>query len=316
MVNLKTFDLNLLRVFEAVYRERSVSNAADGLGLSQPAVSNALKRLRGQVADKLFVRTRRGLEPTPVGQRLYQSITVGMDAIRAGLLQSSDFEPKETERVFNLIMTDVGAEKFLPGVLRAIEATAPNIRLNVQEADADRIAPLLETGAADLAIGRLQLGDGLISQMMDVSSPVVLVRDSHPIISETANGSAVMSEEYFRGRHILVNPRGASSNPLLRVFQKNGVNARQVVLTMTSFASVPHIIRETDLIATVPEGIIRELTAGGGLTYFPLPFELERNYVYQWWHQRNNMDPGLIWLRNLFDSQRTKIRPDDLDLKG
>ncbi|MBR9763391.1 MAG: LysR family transcriptional regulator [Rhodobacteraceae bacterium] len=316
MVNINTFDLNLLRVFEAVYRERSVTEAAHVLGLSQPAVSNALKRLRDQLSEKLFIRTRLGLEPTPAGERLFHAISSGMDAIRSGIVQSASFDPASSERMFRIVMTDVGAAKFLPGILRTMEERAPRIRLDIAEADADRIEGLLDTGAADLAIGRLRLKEELRSQLMDVSSPVVLLREGHPAITQRPEGAVVRLEDYFRARHILVNPRGASANPLLRVFEKNGVSARQQVVTMKTLAAVPYILRQTDLVATVPEGVIEQMTAGGGLAYFPLPFDMERNYVYLWWHERNMADPAHVWLRNLFDAQRVKLRPGDLDLKG
>ncbi len=304
MINLSAFDLNLLRVFEAISRDRSVSVAADKLGLSQPAVSNALARLRHLVGDPLFVRSRQGMEPTPVAMRLGEAIHSGLNTIRAGLSVGLWFDPATSTRRFTVIMTDVGEICFLPHVLQTLARTAPGVDLAIIEFGLEGYEDLLESGRADLAIGRVKLADSFLNEPLHISSFLAVLRSDHPLLERDAHERPCITyESYMDAPHIEVMPRGASGNPVEQALARDGRTAsRRVALSVPHAAVLPSIIAGTDLIATVPDRCAPALLASGGLTAVKVPFAVEQNHVRQWWHRRNDQDPGHRWLRALYVS--------------
>ncbi|WP_198029428.1 LysR family transcriptional regulator [Bradyrhizobium sp. WSM3983] len=300
MLNLRTFDLNLLRVFEAISSDLSVSKAAEKLCLSQPAVSSALNRLRQQFNDPLFVRTKTGMQPTPKAIRLAQAVNDGLATIRAGLASGMDFDPANSERRFTLLMTDTGEIAFLPPLLSILGRSAPHIDLVVMESGLASSEEMLESGAADLVIGRIKLSDSLCSQWIHKSEFVVLLSQSNPRLQFAADGEARISfDDYVAAPHILVQPRGASPDPIGTALLERAAN-RRIALSIPHTTVLPMIIGETELIATVPKIVATALCASGGLHAVPTPFSIEPNHVYQWWHKRNSEDSGHRWLRSIF----------------
>lgn len=302
MVNLRTFDLNLLRVFEAVHHDRSVSIAADKLGLSQPAVSNALNRLRLQFDDPLFVRTARGMSATPKAERLAEAIGVGLTTIRAGLSSGVDFDPATSERRFTLLMTDVGEISFLPVLLSELGRNAPNISIHVREAGLSTYEDLLESGTADLAIGRIKLSDRMHGAQIHSSEFVVLLGRSNPILRRDAQGACSIDyQAYLNAPHVMVQPRGAAGDPVREALGPDASRLR-IALSIPHATVLPMIMGDTDLIATVPKVCAANLVATGALCAVPPPFPVEPNYVFQWWHRRNQRDAGHRWLRAIFSN--------------
>jgi DNA-binding transcriptional LysR family regulator len=300
MINLRNFDLNLLRIFEAVFKDGSVSKAADKLGLSQPAVSNALNRIRRQFEDPLFVRTNKGLEPTLKAQQLAEAVSQGLTTIRAGLTATANFDPAVSQRRFTLLMTDVGEIAFLPKVLPTIQKRAPGIVLTVNEFGMERYGELLESGAADLAIGRLRLPDNLCRAAIHTSPYVVVMSRANKSVTVDAAGVASISfEDYINAPHIFVMPRGASGDPVTEALGER-TSRRRVVLSIPHAVALPMIIGDSDMIATIPKVCADQLVAGGALMQVPAPFFIEQSLVYQWWHRRNLNDPGHRWLRDIF----------------
>ena len=299
MVNLRTFDLNLLRIFEALVQDQSVSRAADRLGLSQPAVSNALNRMRQQMDDPLFVRTHNGMEATPKAEQLATALLQGLTMIRAGLAAGTDFEPATAKRSFNLLMTDVGEIAFLPRVLATLKQSAPYIDLNVAEQGQERYGELLEAGMADLAIGRLDLPGTLTSQYIHTASYVVMVSRANPHLKQSASGKAFMSlEDYLSAPHVHVRSRGASGDPVAEALSEN-VMKRRIALSIPHATALPLIIGNTDLIATVAKACA-DYMVYPGLCYVEPPFPIPEAAIHQWWHKRNTNDPGHRWLRQTF----------------
>lgn len=305
MVNIRTFDLNLLRVFEAVINDSSVSRAAEKLGMSQPAVSNALNRLRRQLNDPLFVRTPQGMEATPKAYELSIAVNSGLTTIRAGLLAGTTFDPATSERNFTLLMTDVGEISFLPVLLSELRRSGPYINVQVIESGVEGYTELLESGMADLALGRIQLADRFCSEMIH-SSPftILLSRRNRMLEGKVPNADGdyeISYAEYLSGRHVLVQPRGASADPIRDAL---GVDAkrRQIALALPHATVLPMIMGDTDLLATIPRVAARNLLAIGGLCTAAVPFTIEENVVYQWWHRRNSADAGHQWLRQILAS--------------
>ena len=300
MVNVRTFDLNLLRIFEALIQDRSVSRAADRLGLSQPAVSNALNRMRHQFGDPLFVRTHAGMEPTPKAQGLAESILHGLTTIRSGLAAGTDFDPATSRRKFTLLMTDVGEVAFLPGVIARLRERAPLIDLHVSEYGIERYDELLETGFADLAVGRINLPDRLLSQVVHTSPTVVLLAKTNPRLSQSADGTPFITlDDYMAATHVFVMPRGASSHAMAQALGPRASQLR-IALSIPHATVLPMIIHDTGLIATVPKVCADQLIENDELCYVAPPLTIEPTDVLLWWHKRNHKDPGHRWLRGVF----------------
>jgi DNA-binding transcriptional LysR family regulator len=298
MHNANTFDLNLLRIFDALVREGSVSSAADRLGLSQPAVSNALKRLRTLLGDPLFVRTRRGMEPTAFALRLCSPVQDGLAQIRAGLSQAVTFDPTTSEATFTLLMNDVGAALFLPPVLQRLNKLAPGIDLHVYERDHADYEDALDSASADLAIGRVILSKTFQSEFLLKSLYVAILRTDHPALSRRRGVRPFLSmNDYVAGHHVMVSPRGATSNPVERALSPMRLS-RRVALNVPHATSLVNILPDTDLIATVPDKCIEFLCRDKRLTWAELPIRIEPNMIYQWWHKRHEYDAGHRWLRS------------------
>jgi DNA-binding transcriptional LysR family regulator len=301
-VNLRNFDLNLLRIFEAIFQDRSVSKAADRLALSQPAVSNALNRMRRQFADPLFVRTQVGMEPTPKAQQLALAVQQGLTTIRAGLISGFDFDPAESRRCFTLLMTDVGELAFLPAVLPKLIKQAPYVDVSVIEFGLERYEELLNSGMADLAIGRIKLPDALLAETIHTSPFVVLMgRDNRRLQLQPDGTPSIAFEDYLEAPHVFVMPRGASGDPVTEALG-DMARLRRIAISIPHATVLPAILVDTDLIATVPKVCADQLTASGNLCTAQAPFPIQPSIVQQWWHRRNTTDPGHQWLRLLFAS--------------
>lgn len=311
MVNLRTFDLNLLRVFEAVVQDRSVSKAADRLGLSQPAVSNALNRMRHHFADPLFVRTHDGMEPTPMAQQLAETVLHGLTTIRAGLNSGATFVPETSTRRFTVLMTDVGEIAFLPPALATIRATAPNVKLSIVEFGKERYEELLDSGIADLAVGLVNLADTLESQEIHASPFVVVLCRTNPRLRYRGNGEAYITiEDYLDAPHVYALARGSSGDPVSNALSALGAK-RDIALALPHASVLPMIMPGTELVTTVPKVCADYFVASGALCQVELPVAITHNFVRQWWHKRNTNDPGHIWLRRLFADVGAHRNDDD-----
>jgi DNA-binding transcriptional LysR family regulator len=186
MIKLQVFDLNLLRVFDALVRERSVARAADRLSLTAPAVSNALKRLRMAFDDPLFVRTRHGMEPSELALKLCAPIQDGLYSIRTALTSTVAFDPKSSSRQFRLLMNDVGMAAFLPGVVLRLTRAAPGVDLIITERDHADYENALDSGTEDLAVGRVRLSAAFRSELIATSENVAILRCDHPALRRAA----------------------------------------------------------------------------------------------------------------------------------
>ncbi|AJE46743.1 LysR family transcriptional regulator [Celeribacter indicus] len=296
MINPNNFDLNLLRVFDALIRERSVSAAADRLCLSQPAVSNALNRLRNLLDDPLFVRTRQGMEPTPFALRMKEPVQDGLLRIRAGISQILTFDPQQSDRTFKLIMNDVGSASFLPGIMAQLMVDAPNIDIEVCEIGHSGYEDLLDSGSADLAVGRVVLSDTFRSQFLVRTQYVAILRQGHPALGEENGESVLTREAYATAQHVIVTPAGAPSNPVERTLASLNLD-RRIALRLPHATSLVNILPATNLISTLPERCRDFLTAERGLVAVRLPIPIEPNVIQQWWHRRHDYDVGHQWFR-------------------
>jgi DNA-binding transcriptional LysR family regulator len=294
-MNLDKLDLNLLRVFAAVHAHGSASAAAEALGVTQPAVSNALRRLRDAVGDELFTRTAQGVAPTPLADRLAASVTPALAMLRDGLEPAARFEPATAKRKFNVLMSDIGEIAFLPGLLRWLQADAPGVRLETTTLSAREARLAMEAGTLDLAVGFLpDLKAGFYQQRIFSQTYVCMVRAGHPHV-----GASLTLKGFRESRHAVVNAQGTGHGIVQTMFERAGVEP-EVVLKLPHFLAVPIVIAETDLVVTVPQRLGEVFARILPVRLLPHPLRIPPFQVNQYWHRRYHADPANQWLRANF----------------
>lgn len=294
-VDIRSLDLNLLVIFDAMARLRSVNKAAEAVGLSQPATSGALARLRSVFDDPLFVRSGSRMEPTPRALELAPAVRRVVQTITGEILQPSGFDPATADRSFTILTPDIGEVAFLPGVLRRIRTQAPNVRLHAVSRPRAAAASALESGDAELAVGFFpDLHKANFYQQ-------ALFKTSYSCIASAANAGAASRmtlKQYLAARHIVVRPDGREH--LLDQFLDDKGWHRHVTLELSHFMSLVSILPGTDLIATVPEDIATVVGRHVALKRIELPFKAPQLQVQQYWHRRMQNDAANKWLRSLF----------------
>ena len=293
-MNVSDLDLNLLRVFDAIASEGSVTVAGERIGVSQPAMSNALARLRQLFGDPLFVRTPRGMRPTPFAQQLAQPVRDALRLIQGALQQHAGFEPKSSTNTFRFHMSDIGEMVFLPGLLERVKRAAPGIRIEVVRIPIKEVHAALEAGELDLAVGFLPgLTTGMRQQALFREHYVCMLRADHARIGAT------MSAKQFRSAdHVLVSYTGTGHQVIGETFVREGL-AERIAVRVPHFLVVPMILARTDLIVTVPSRVAAVFAQMGNFKVLPLPLRVPSFEVRLHWHQRFHQDPANRWLREV-----------------
>ena len=293
-MNVGDLDLNLLRAFDAVLRDGSVTAAGDRLGLSQPAMSNALSRLRRLLDDPLFVRTPGGMRPTPFAQRLAAPVRQALDLIQTTLAQQAAFDPRTSQRSFRLQLSDVGEIVFLPALLEHLEREAPGVRIDTGQLPQDEVSEALSAGEIDLAVGFLPgLSAGVVSRRLFRDRYVCLVRADHPRI-----GSRITLAQFLAASHVLVSARGSAHEIVEQTLRNKGL-ARRIALRVPHFTVIPMILARSDHMVIVPEGLTRAIARFGRFKSLKPPVDIPALDVRVHWHERFGRDPGIVWLRGV-----------------
>ncbi|HWM44451.1 MAG TPA: LysR family transcriptional regulator [Burkholderiales bacterium] len=288
-MNVRELDLNLLRVFDAVLRGRSVTAAAAQLALTQPAVSNALARLRGAFDDALFLRTPQGMAPTPFARELAEPVRQALALLEAALAHGPGFDPATSSRSFRFYMSDLGQIEFLPPLLERLQRSAPQVRLEAVALEPEDIAGALAAGSLDLAIGFLPaLGPPLRRRALFKDPYLCLMRADHPI-------SALTRKKFLEASHALVTYRGGH-RVVEEALERAGVG-RRIALRVPHFTVVPMVLERTDLILTLPARVARVFERRGSLKALPPPVPIPLAEVAVHWHERFDADAGNRWLR-------------------
>ena len=293
-LNLKDLDLNLLVVFDQLLVERRVSRVADNLGLSQPAVSNALARLRKVTDDPLFLRTTKGMEPTPFAQQLAGPIAQALGMIQGAINQRMSFEPSTAQREFTIGMTDVGEIYFLPALMDELAKVASGVRMRTVRTTAINLRDEMEAGRVDLAIGLLpHLKAGFLTRRLFKQRYVCMFRKGHRL-----DKRKVTLAEFCAARHVVVVSEGTGHGKVDELMARGGV-VRDVVLTVPHFVAVGQLLHHSDMVATVPERLAQALAGPFDLAYVPHPAKLPEIAINVFWHARYHRDPANEWLRGL-----------------
>jgi len=291
-MNVQDIDLNLLRVFDAVLRERGVTPAAARLGLTQPAVSNALARLRSLFGDALFVRTAAGMDATPFARGVSEPVRQALALLESALAHGPGFEPAGSTRGFRFYMSDLGQIEFLPPLVERVQKAAPGVRLEAVSADLEHIADALGTGALDLAVGFLPtLGPPVERRALFRDPYLCLMRADHP-----AAKSRFTKKRFQEASHVLVTYRSGGHRVIEEALERAGV-ARRIALRVPHFTVVPMVLERSDLILTLPARVARVYERQGKFKTVPPPIPMPPAEVAVHWHERFEADPGNRWLR-------------------
>jgi DNA-binding transcriptional LysR family regulator len=291
-IHSKKFDLNLLLAFDALLRERNVSRAAEHLGLTQSAMSHALRRLREFYEDPLFVRIGDAMKPTPFAEEMGDSVLEIVSAVQHKLLAQASFTPMSSTRVFSLCMTDMGELVFLPRLISELQIVAPNCRIRTSQLPTEHIANSLERGDTDLAIGSHYIQDpNLFQQELFTHSFCSIVSTTYPC-------NEVSLEQFLSMKHVSVVLSDRSKR--YDQFIDELGHQRQIYLTTPHFITVPMILEKNpNLIATVPSELGKTFLRYNAVKVIKTPIKSPSLHLRQYWHPRHHHDPGNIWLRQL-----------------
>lgn len=299
-MNFAAFDLNLLRVFDALMRERNVTRAGERIGLSQPAVSAALGRLRAIFDDELFVRSAGQMEPTPRAVMLAEPIGDALRRVELAVGGSIRFDPESARREFAVWGTDYVSYLLAPPLLATLAATAPGIVIRFVDGRVGSIPLLLQAGEVDLAIEVMhELTDPLHSQFLLRERYVVIAAARHPEFGAdpgTGPRSTLDVELYCRLPHVLHSLTGSISGNVDAALAAIG-RGRNVALSLPHFFTIAEVVAGSAMIATFPERLARRLAPLLRLRLFDPPIELAPIALAMTWHRRNDSDSGHLWLR-------------------
>jgi DNA-binding transcriptional LysR family regulator len=293
-MELTDIDLNLLVLFQQLIVERRVSKVADNLGLTQPAVSNSLAKLRRTFNDELFLRTPSGMVPTAFAEQLAEPIGYALGMIHSGLNQSAQFDPASVKRTMTIGMTDIGEIVFLPSLLERLGHEAPGITLNTVRNTAVNLRDDMESGKVDLAIGLLpQLKAGFFQRRLFTQRYVCLFKTGHPL-----DRPRVTLADYKAAEHLQIVSAGTGHSKVDELIHKAGIQ-RIVRLTVPHYVSVGHILQRTALVATVPERLANTLVEPFSLTFRTHPVKLPDAPINVFWHAKVHREPSSQWLRGV-----------------
>ncbi|QIA54570.1 LysR family transcriptional regulator (plasmid) [Pantoea agglomerans] len=288
------YDLNLLPVLLVMMEERNVTRAAERLGITQPALSNALNRLRETLNDPLFIRERYGMRPTPKAEQLAQVVGAALSSIDKVILGQQDFDPLNATRLFTLAPNSYVEFIMMPAIVARLRSCAPGIRLRLTPFGNDVTETGVISGNTDMVLGRIvEPPDNLVVQHLINEGLACVIRADHPLVGENLS-----AEQYEQLKHVNVLPPGRMRAGLYQALEQRGLR-RQVAVSVTHFLAVPEMIAVTDYCATLPRLICQHLSRDQRLRIVPAPVDLGTFPVEMGWHARYRDDPAHRWFRTL-----------------
>ena len=299
-LNFRTLDLNLLRVFDVVMAERNLTRAAERLSITQPAVSNALKRLRESVGEELLTRAPSGVRPTPRAEALWPEVRSALGNLQAALAPG-EFDPQADAASFRIAMADATAALYMPPLVSHIEHSQALVDLRVLPLTTRDPSPMLERGDADLAIGHFpETVAALASQgsesalrhaQLHASEYVCVMRAGHSLADRELTLDA-----YCAARHLLVSFSGRPHGLVDQALAAQG-RERRIVLTVNQYFTAGRVVAQSDLLAVLPSSLVGATGYRERVVTRPLPFHLAGLHVAMLWHRRHERASSHEWLR-------------------
>lgn len=292
-MKLTGIDLNLFVVFEAIYTERNLTRAAGVLNVTQPAVSNALARLRAHFDDPLFARRGGAMAPTPVAQSLILPVRQALARLRSGLDQRARFDPETSGRTFHIAMRDASAAMLLAPLARHLARAAPNVQVQTHLVDRAEIGMELAAGTLDLAIDipELQRAD-LMTMPLIADRYVCVMRQGHPDA-----GKPMTLDRFTALRHVAISSRRRGRTLIEAALARAG-RQPNTVMRVPMFQMALDLVRGSDLIATLPSALARDFDVATA----ELPFASPALDSLLYWHRNAESDPGNMWMREAIRS--------------
>lgn len=296
------YDLNLFPVFLAMMEERNVTRAAERLGMTQPALSNALTRLRTLLHDPLFIRERYGMQPTQKALELSPVIAAALASMDDVILGQQEFDPAQTKQLVTIAPNSYVEFVLMPAIVAQLRAKAPGLKLRLTPFGTDLAETGVISGSTTMVIGRItEPPDNLVVQHLMEDSLACVVRADHPTITDS-----ISVAQYEHLKHVNMLPPGRLKAGLFQALERKGLK-REVVVSVTHFLAIPEIIAVTDYCATLPRQICQRLATDPRLKVLPAPVDLGTFPVEMAWHVRYRHDPAHRWLRTLITEIATKI---------
>lgn len=291
-MNLKSVDLNLLVVFDAIFTEGSLSRAADRVAMSQPATSNALARLRVAMDDPLFTRRGYGMEPTVRARQIAKPIRQALDVLQAGLSTNAEFDFRTARESFSIATEDFGDVVILPRLMNWLSKVAPMITVKVASERAG--AALMETrrGSIDIALDYIPAEHSqLVVQHLMREERVCVMRNDHPRIAE-----AITLDTYLSLPHLVLNRKLAGGAVVTQELARRSLT-RNVAMEVPHYLSMPAVLLQTDYISTMPRRVAQVVAEHFRLKIVRLPLELPDMSIYMSWNGARTSDPSHRWFR-------------------
>jgi DNA-binding transcriptional LysR family regulator len=296
-MNFAAFDLNLLRVFDALMRERSVTRAGEQIGLSQPAVSQALNRLRALLDDQLFVRRGTEMAPTPRAEDIAPTIRNALSLVEAALTGDRGFDPAEASRTFTLIGSDFFSTTVMPDLFARLAAEAPGVRLRLVDSAIGDVERLLQEDAVDLAVERpLTVADWVSREALFTSAFKVVAAKGNRALAAVAPGSAIPLDLFCRLPQAIRSIDGSMSGWTDEALASVG-RERRVVLALPQFFAVARTVARSGLVAAIPEEVADDVATDLELSVYEPPVATGLPEISMYWHSRHDRNPAHRWLR-------------------
>ena len=299
-----TLDLNLLRVFDAVMTEQNLTRASSRLAMTQPAVSNALRRLRDALGDELLIRTAHGVKPTPRAENLWPAVRRALNELEEAIVPEKTFDIAKAQNTFRMAMADATAALWLPALVRSIEREAPGLTIRMVPLTTREPRPMLLRGDIDLAVGFFpgvvaQLAGGQGSSVSPIRHEqlysgqyVCVMRKNHPMAKED-----LTVDSYCAANHLLVSFSGRAHGLVDEALAQIG-RERRILLTVNQFFTAGRVVATSDLIMVLPRHLITSTGIAGSLITKELPFAMPNMHIDMLWHERDTRNPAHKWLRN------------------
>ena len=315
-MNFLTLDLNLLRVFDAVMIEQNLTRAADKLAMTQPAVSNALKRLRYSLGDELLIRTAYGVKPTPRAETLWPAIRQALSSLETAIAPTS-FDVSKAQTTFRMAMADATAALWMPTLVEAIVKEAPGVNARMVPLTTREPRPMLMRGDIDIAIGffpgvvaQLTGGQGAANsairhERLYSGHYVCVMRQDHPLAN-----SKLTLDDYCSAKHLLVSFSGRAHGLVDEALSQMG-RERRILLTVNQFFTGGRVVANSDLLTVLPRHLISATGMTEALVWQELPFNMPEVHIDMLWHERDSRNPAHQWLRqNLVNMTHSNLIPE------
>ena len=290
-MKIKDTDLNLFIAFDVIYTEKNLTKSGQVLGITQPAVSNALARLRDLFNDELFIRTSRGMIPTPVANQLIGDIRNALSLIQNTISVSEKFDPSTAEMTFKISIGDTSEYRLLPLLIKQLAEIAPKVKVETY-LTARKDAPReLASGAIDFSIDPpLQSDQHLKHEKIYQEDYVMIVREDHPILKK----QKITIEDYLELSHIHISNRKTGMGHVDMTLYKLGLT-RDIYLRAQHFLVAPYIVEQSDMAITTTKGF----AVDRNLSWRELPFDIDPLVLHLYWHENNDNESSSKWMRDL-----------------